>query len=96
MGRCPVSFQPGDLVVVIAVEGAAYPSDAPPGTIATIVHKCGCVFTPLHRYPYWFIETPSRRLCAPEPVLRKINGEDRQVVRWDTVPWQPECERAPA
>jgi hypothetical protein len=91
-----VSFKAGDLVVVIAVPGASYPSDALPGTVARIVEKCGCLFTMLHPHPYWLIDVPSRRLCAAEPTLRKIDGEDRQVVRWDTVPWQPERERTPA
>lgn len=91
-----MSFKPGDLVVVIAVPGASYPSDVGPGTIATIVEKCGCIFTLLCQYPYWYIDAPSRRLCAAEPTLRKIDGEDREVVKWDSVPWQPERERTPA
>jgi hypothetical protein len=91
-----VSFKAGDMAIVIAVQGAMYPSDALPGTIVTIVGACDCIFPRMTGVPYWVIDTPSRRLCAAEPTLRKIDGEDRQVVKWDTVPWQPQRERTPA
>lgn len=91
-----MSFKPGDMAVVIAVQGATYPDDALPGTIVTIVDACDCIFAKITGTPYWVIDAPSRRLCAAEPTLRKIDGESRQVVRWDTVPWQPERERMPA
>jgi hypothetical protein len=92
-----VSFKAGDMAVVIAVPGAIYPNDALPGTIVTIVSACSCIFTLLTGTPYWVIDAPSkRRLCAAEPTLRKIDGESRQLVRWDTVPWQPQREEMPA
>lgn len=91
-----MNFQPGDKVVVIAVQGAHYPADAVPGTIATIEHLCGCAVSLLTGVNHWRITVATRSVCAPEPVLRKIDSEDRQVVKWDIVPWQPAHVRTPA
>jgi hypothetical protein len=93
-----VSFKRGDMVIVIYVEGALYPADARPGTIATIEHPCShlCSLLLGMGRTMWTIATATRSVCAAESVLRKIDGEGREVVKWDTVPWQPERAREPA
>jgi hypothetical protein len=78
-----VNFKPGDAVIIIAHPLARYPADALPGTVATIIKGCDCPLAMMSRYPYWEIQIPARCLCAVELVLKKIDPDGRQVIRWD-------------
>lgn len=92
-----MNFKPGDKVIVIRLEHARYPPAAPPGTIATINQHCNCPTSAMFGGAMYAITTEhGAELCANGKCLRKIDLEGRKVVRWDTVPWQPERERTPA
>jgi hypothetical protein len=78
-----MNFKAGDAVIIVSHPLARYPADAPPGTVATIIRRCECGLAMLSRFPYWEIQIPSRSLCAVELVLKKIDPDGRQVIRWD-------------
>lgn len=92
-----MNFKPGDTVIVIRRDDAKYPPAAPPGTIATINRHCTCPMSAMQGWAMYAITTEQgAELCANGQCLRKIDLEGRKVIKWDTVPWQPEQVRTPA
>lgn len=84
-----MKFRTGDMVIVIKIEGVAYPPAAPPGTICSIERACSCPISNFawiltgNEFYSLILPSGSSNICMSSSVLRKIDEEGRQVVDWD-------------
>jgi hypothetical protein len=72
------AIKPGDLVVVIYVDGVLYPPGFAPGKTFTVIRECDCGLLRLYRH--WCV-TPD--MCLSERILRKVDADGRRVVKWN-------------
>lgn len=95
-----MTFKPGDLVIVIHIDGVVYPDAAQPGTIGQIVHACSCPFgvtlQAMVGGAFYRVEFPTERICFNSQLLRKLDGDNRKVVPWEHCVWRPERLREAA
>lgn len=78
-------IQPNDLVALIYVPGMYYGKSVSPGAVGTAIRRISPPDFAPQNEKYWEVSFPTAAelYCCDERMLRKIDGDGRQVGRWD-------------
>jgi hypothetical protein len=77
------NIQPDDMVIVVFIPDAYYTDPWRPGAVGTAIRQIHLP-NPVHpECRYWEVSFQGVAVIANERVLRKLDGEDRQVGCWD-------------